>query len=67
MFYPCIYMFIMIQYTENPNVEKDHSFSFIPTESYLYPKTVKTDKWYWNEWSLSDHRPLVTTFQFKKD
>ena len=54
-------------YTENPKVLKDNSFSVKPIESYLYPKNVKTDKWYYDEWKLSDHRPIVSIFQLKKD
>ena len=38
-----------------------------PTESYLYPKAVAVDKWYDEQWKLSDHRPLVTTFEISAE
>ena len=34
-------------------------------DSYLYPRTVSPSKWpSADDWCLSDHRPLVTTFEF---
>ena len=40
---------------------EDATYTVEPAESYLYPQSIETDKWY-PEWILSDHRPLVTTF-----
>eukprot|EP01083_Nonionella_stella_P100150 282103_1 len=55
-----------IFYKRNPTVVKEHSCTMIPIDSYLYPRNMESDKWN-NDWILSDHRPIVSTFQLKAD
>eukprot|EP01084_Bolivina_argentea_P284182 486941_1 len=55
-----------IFYKKNPNVLKDNSFAINCIDSYLYPRDMKCDRWY-DEWTLSDHRPIVSTFEIKHD
>eukprot|EP00484_Ammonia_sp_Unknown_P007085 CAMPEP_0197058152 /NCGR_PEP_ID=MMETSP1384-20130603/104733_1 /TAXON_ID=29189 /ORGANISM="Ammonia sp." /LENGTH=341 /DNA_ID=CAMNT_0042492807 /DNA_START=121 /DNA_END=1146 /DNA_ORIENTATION=+ len=55
-----------IFFQKNANAEKEHSFSVKPVQSYLYPEQMKVDTWC-DEWTLSDHRPVVTTFQLQRD
>eukprot|EP01083_Nonionella_stella_P070190 187687_1 len=55
-----------IFYKGNPSVDEDNKFGVKPMESFLYPPNVATSRWpKENEWNLSDHRPLVTTFQIQ--
>ena len=54
-------------YKGNEDVNDEDKFGFRVKESYLYPKGVGIDKWpSKKEFDLSDHRPLVTTFQIQK-
>lgn len=56
-----------IFYKGNKNVDDKNKFAFKPIDSYLYPRNVSYDKWpRKSEYDLSDHRPLVTTFQIQK-
>jgi len=50
-----------IFYKRNPKLKGD-SFAIETIDSYLYPRNLKVDKWP-EEWTLSDHRPLVSTFE----
>eukprot|EP01084_Bolivina_argentea_P207370 353816_1 len=54
-----------IFYKRNTNV--DNKFGIKAIGSYLYPKDVGLNKWPNDkQWNLSDHRPLVTTFQLQQ-
>merc|ERR1712129_36104 len=48
--------------------EAQNEHAIRAVDSYLYPRNVATNKWPTKkEYDLSDHRPIVTTFQLQSD
>jgi len=56
-----------IFYRNADGAPSESAVEVTPTECYLFPKDVPADRWPTEqEWNLSDHRPLVATFEIRK-